>query len=174
MRTLEIRRHTMRVKPGQHLSQDGVTLARAVGADLARFTRVITSTVPRAYETAIAMGFAVDEERDELSRMPDGVDAALDWESGFAAVARAIKRGGPAGKYARAQASLWRSFAAALPDGAAALVISHGGIIEAGIVGCLPDLDYTAWGGPCGYCEGARLSFDGDRPVSAKIIRVTR
>jgi hypothetical protein len=31
MRTLELRRHTMHAKPGQHLIQAGVTLARRVG-----------------------------------------------------------------------------------------------------------------------------------------------
>jgi broad specificity phosphatase PhoE len=85
-----------------------------------------------------------------------------------------VAKGGPAAKYARAQARLWRSIAAQLPDGGAALVITHGGIIEAGTVGCLPGLDYAAWGGPCGYCEGARLSFDDDRPVAAQVLRVRR
>ena len=33
MRMLEVRRHTMRRKPGQHLSQEGIDLARLVGAE---------------------------------------------------------------------------------------------------------------------------------------------
>ena len=31
MRVLEVRRHSMRRKPGEHLSQDGIELARLVG-----------------------------------------------------------------------------------------------------------------------------------------------
>ncbi|MBZ0278386.1 MAG: hypothetical protein K8I60_19725, partial [Anaerolineae bacterium] len=71
MRYLEMRRHTIRIKPGQHLSQAGVTLARRVGETIGPFDRVITSTIPRAYETAIAMGFAVDEQLDELGTMDE-------------------------------------------------------------------------------------------------------
>lgn len=61
MRVLEVRRHTMRSKPGKHLSQAGVSLARHVGETMGSFDRVVTSTLARAFETAIAMGFAVDE-----------------------------------------------------------------------------------------------------------------
>jgi hypothetical protein len=46
---------------GSHLSARGVALARAVGAELGPIARVLTSTSPRAIETAIAMGLAVDE-----------------------------------------------------------------------------------------------------------------
>ncbi|MDQ2741632.1 MAG: hypothetical protein M3Z66_04960, partial [Chloroflexota bacterium] len=56
----------MRVKPGRHLSQAGVDLARRTGNQMGPFDRVITSTVARAYETAIAMGFAVDQQDDRL------------------------------------------------------------------------------------------------------------
>ena len=56
MRYLEHRRHSMRVQPGQHLNQAGVALARRVGETMGPFALVVTSTLPRAYETAIAMG----------------------------------------------------------------------------------------------------------------------
>tara|TARA_B100000315_G_C14265232_1_gene446099 strand:+ start:124 stop:297 length:174 start_codon:yes stop_codon:yes gene_type:complete len=42
MRTLEVRRHTMRRKPGQHLSQDGIELARVVGDQSDSFDLDIT------------------------------------------------------------------------------------------------------------------------------------
>ena len=61
MKTIEIRRHSIRSNPGVHLNQQGVTLARLVGQNLGPFDRVVTSTLPRAFETALAMGFAVDE-----------------------------------------------------------------------------------------------------------------
>ena len=54
MRTLDIRRHTMRRKPGAHLSQDGIALARLIGENAGPYDLVVTSTIPRAVETAIA------------------------------------------------------------------------------------------------------------------------
>src|SRR4051812_18346376 len=87
VRTIEHRRHTMRAKPGQHLTQEGVDLARRVGDGMGRFDRVVTSRVPRAYETAIAMGYAVDEQVEALSATPAGVGAEGDWRGRGAAVA---------------------------------------------------------------------------------------
>ncbi len=83
MPTIDHRRHAMRTKPGQHLSRTGVDLARRVGAgefgSVARYDLVVTSTVPRAYETAIAMGVAVDEQLEVLSTMDEPVLAELHW-----------------------------------------------------------------------------------------------
>ena len=103
MQHIEVRRHTMRVRPGQHLSQEGVDLARRVGGELGPFNRVITSTIPRAFETAIAMGFAVDEQLEQLGMMGDDVDAEVDWKAGFAEFARVIHRRGATARFARAQ-----------------------------------------------------------------------
>lgn len=63
MKTLEIRRHSVRKSGGgSQLSQEGVDYARRLGASMGPFAQVVTSVVPRARETAIAMGFAVDYE----------------------------------------------------------------------------------------------------------------
>jgi len=172
MRYVEVRRHSNRVKPGQHLSQAGVNLARRVGSSLGPHNRVITSTVPRAFETAIAMGFAVDEQLDQLSEMGDDVDAEIHWAAGFAEFARVIEQGGATARFARAQAKTWRSIARALPDEGRALLITHGGIVEAGAVACLPRADHSAWGPACDYCEGVRLSFNGETFTEAEILRV--
>src|SRR3712207_226910 len=51
-----------KVGGGSQLSQEGVNLARTLGGALGPFAQVVTSVVPRARETAIAMGFAVDYE----------------------------------------------------------------------------------------------------------------
>jgi broad specificity phosphatase PhoE len=67
---------------------------------------------------------------------------------------------------------LRRTIVASLPEGGAALVVSHGGILEAGAVGCAPDGDHDAWGTHCDYCEGIRLTFDGDRVIDAKVLRL--
>ncbi len=171
VRTLEVRRHTMRTKPGQHLSQAGVDRARRVGGTVGDFDRVVTSTVPRAYETAIAMGFAVDEQLAALNTLGAGVEQEIDWRRGCAAFAGVARHGGATAAFASRQAALWRQIVLSVPDGGRVLVITHGGIIEAGTVGCLPTADYTAWGPSCDYCEGVELRFDCDRWVGARLLR---
>jgi broad specificity phosphatase PhoE len=174
MRYVEVRRHSIRAKPGQHLSQAGINLARRKGSSIGPFHRVITSTLARAFETAIAMGFAVHEQLDQLSEMGSDVGAEIHWAAGFGEFARVVKQDTATARFARAQAELWRSIAKSLPDGGRALVITHGGIIEAGAVACLPEADHSAWGPACDYCEGVRLGFSGDAFAEAEILRVER
>jgi hypothetical protein len=52
-------------------------------------------------------------------------------------------------------------------------MISHGGIVEAGAIGCLPDAGHTAWGRALDYCEGVRLLHDGARFTGIEIVRLT-
>jgi hypothetical protein len=73
MRWLEVRRHSHTKKGtaggrGSHLSAQGVALARLVGGSLGPFAYVVTSASPRAVETAVAMGFAVDD----MVELPSG------------------------------------------------------------------------------------------------------
>jgi hypothetical protein len=79
LRTLEVRRHTMRLIPDHHLTQAGVELARRIGESTGPFQRVITSTLPRAFETALAMGFAVDEQNEVLSQLAPDVEDEIAW-----------------------------------------------------------------------------------------------
>lgn len=172
MRSVEIRRHTMRTKPGQHLSQAGVDLARLVGARLGPFDCVITSTIPRAFETALAMGFAVDDVDDAIALMDDDVNAEVGWPADFATWAQAIRKGGAASRYAYALAAFMNSIAQNLPDDGSALLISHGGIVEASAVASVMNADHASWGTYIRCCEGVRLIHDGERFVSARVLRV--
>lgn len=174
MRYLEVRRHAMRTRPGQHLSQAGVELAHRVGRALPPFNLVIASTALRAVETAEAMGLRVDEKIEQLSTLDPGVEAEVAWDAGFAAFAQAMRRGGATARFGIMQAALWRSIALRLPDGGRALILTHGGIIEAGAVACLPQADHAAWGPACGYLEGVRLAFNGENFVDAEILRVAQ
>ena len=61
MRYLEIRRHSRRIQPNEHLSQEGVDLARRIGKEAGPFDLVVSSPELRASETAVAMGFAVED-----------------------------------------------------------------------------------------------------------------
>jgi broad specificity phosphatase PhoE len=172
-RYLELRRHTMRNKPGDHVNQAGVDRARRVGFEMGSFDQVITSSLPRAFETAIAMGFAVDEQNPEFSFIPDDAMAEVNWEEGFPAWSRALRLNGLAGHYVRKQGRLLREIVAALPGGGAALVVSHGGILEAGAVGCAPEGDHDAWGTHCDYCEGICLTFEAGVVIDAKVLRLS-
>jgi broad specificity phosphatase PhoE len=173
MRTLEVRRHTMRTQPGKHLSQAGVDLARQTGASMGPFDRVITSKLPRAFETAIAMGFAVDDQIGLLASISDAVSDEFDWTGGFPAVAAAARQGNETSRYAAKLSQRWHRIVADLPSGSRTLMISHGGIVEAGAVGCLPDADHAAWGRALDYCEGVRLLHDGTQFAEIEIIRLS-
>lgn len=172
MKILEIRRHTYRTKPGQHLSQQGVTLARRVGEGIGPFERVITSTVPRAFETAIAMGFAVDEQMELMSSSGDDVELEVPWPQSPSAYASVIRNGGATARYANQLADFYHRLANDLADGSAALVINHGGIAEMGAVACLPGAEHAAWGPHFECCEGVRLFWNDGKFVSAEILRV--
>ena len=180
MRWLEVRRHSLTRKGpargrGSHLSADGVVLARLVGESLGPFALVVTSASPRAIETAVAMGFAVDDTVE----LPSGyVPGEVDhhdqwcWPHPYRTYAGLLGRGGDLATIAKVHRRVWTSVMEAVPDGAAALVVAHGGGIEPGLVACLPDADHELWGAPFGHCDGARLGFDEGGFVCVEFLRV--
>ncbi len=171
MRVIEHRRHAMRVKPGDHLSQAGVDLARRVGGTMERYDIVVTSPVARAFETALAMGFAVDEQWSVLFTPPEVADE-VNWEKGCAEYARAARLGGATAQYLSVLAEAFQALARRLPEGGRALVVSHGGVIEAATVACLPDKDYSGWDASCDYCEGVRFHLADGRFSDAEVLTV--
>ncbi len=168
MPTLEVRRHSIR-KPGagSQLSQEGVELARAVGATMGPFEHVVTTVSPRARETAIAMGFAVDHELVTLSfdseLFIDAADPVVtgDDKTPFATFAELIAKDGAFSRYVQSMAGVWRDLMTPLKSGSV-LVIGHSGEIEGALVTCFPHADHEAWGQLLGPCEGARLTFEGE------------
>ena len=172
MRYLEVRRHSMRVKPSQSLSPAGIELARQVGRTIGPYDLVVTSKLTRAVETAIEMGLTVSDRYAQLGILGDGVEDEIQWSKSFADFALLVRQGGPTARLAHDLAELWRSIILTVPEGGQALVIAHGGIIEAGAVACLTQADYSDWGPICGYCEGVRLSFDGDTFAGVEVLRL--
>ena len=83
-----------------------------------------------------------------------------------------LRGSGPAGEYAVWQAALLTEIADRLSDDGAALVISHGGIVEAGAVALLPDADHESCGEAIGYVEWVRLQFSGGRCTVVQMLRV--
>lgn len=181
MRTLEVRRHSMRkTGGGSQLSQEGVAFARRLGATMGPYACVVASVVPRARETAIAMGFAVDYELVTLELGDAMAQEMADdpWWVGlrpFAAGADLLAARGPTWRYASAMAALWRDLLNSIPDGSAALVIGHSGELELTLLACFPHADHATWGPPFGPCEGARLIYDGEPAhfASVSLIRTT-
>lgn len=170
MKTLELRRHSFRKQGGgSQLSQQGVTYARHLGATLGPFAYVVTSVMPRARETAIAMGFAVDQEV-VTAAADEGVYAEMEdsqwWAAPqpFVALAALIAGQGATWRYAHALLGLWRDILQPLPEGAAVLLIAHSGELESALVAAFPQADHATWGGLFAPCEGARLVFAGDPP----------
>jgi broad specificity phosphatase PhoE len=174
MKTIEIRRHSMRSIPGDHLNQTGVSLARRVGEGLGPFDLVVTSTLPRAFETAIAMGFAVHEQVELMSSFGADVESQVPWPQPFDVYARAVRREGGAQWYADQLKDFYLQLVDKLAEGRAALVINHGGVVELGVTASFPDADYESWGEAVSYCEGARLYWEDGKFVNAELLRVGR
>lgn len=180
MPVIEVRRHSTRKHGGgSQLAQEGVELARRVGSTMGAFNLVVTSVVPRARETAIAMGFAVDHELVTLASDPDlyAEAAVVDWAkstSPFEALASIVAGEGAYANYAHSMAAIWRDLLTPLQADARVLVVGHSGELEAALVACFPKAAHREWGAFFGPCEGARLTFDGEPAFfnSIKIIRV--
>lgn len=171
MQTLDILRHTMRRKPGVHLSREGIKLARLVAESVAPYDLVVTSTIPRAVETAIAMGFEVDQCIEALGQLPTVVDSELGWPSAFDRVAQIVAAQGGTARFAAEQAVLWRSILEQVPQAGRGLIVTHGLFVELGAVASLPDAAHASWGEAIGYCEGIRLQWDGVA-LRGEILRV--
>ena len=160
MKIIDHRRHSMRNIPDQHLNQEGVTLAREVGERSGSFQRVITSTIPRAFETAIAMGYAVDYTIGLLGTIDDRVEEEISWDAGFSEFSKEYVKNGIFTKWCKDLAKLHYESMNDLPDGSTVLIISHGGIVEASAVGLFPEYDFSKWKQSISYCEGIRITYE--------------
>ncbi|HNB39880.1 MAG TPA: phosphoglycerate mutase family protein [Anaerolineales bacterium] len=172
MKILEVRRHSIRHAGGDHLSQAGVALARNVGQNIGPFDFVSTSTLPRAFDTAIAMGFAVNEQNPLMNTYGGAVEREAPWPMPFFHYSEIVKQAGAAAKYAHDLMDYYLGILNHIPQGGSALVVNHGGVVELGVVACLPDADFSAWGDAVEYCEGARLFWDGGKFVNGEVLRL--
>lgn len=140
-------------------------MAREIGSHLGPFDLVLTSHSPRTLETAIAMSFAVDEQLEALGDIPQEVVEEIGhherwaWEHPFLTFARFVVRGGPTARMGKRQQEAWMNALESVPADGNILVISHGRVIESGLVTCIPDGDFTSWGAPFRHCEGIRMNF---------------
>ena len=167
MSVLEVRRHSIRkTDGGSQLSQKGVNLARELGTSIGPFKRVVTSVLPRCRETAIAMGFAVDQELVTLAGYDTHAELQdFEWKNPnnpYREIVGLIARGNDYALYANSMAGLWRDILTPLSADDQALFIGHSGEIEAALVACFPIGSHENWGRRFRPLEGARIHFDGD------------
>lgn len=175
MKTLEIRRHSIRAQGQDHLDQEGVELARSVGQSMGPFDYVVTSRYPRAFETAIAMGFAVNEQVEILSTYGEfNVEEEVPWPQTFFVYAIAMNSEGDVAKYGRKLAKYYEDIMNRIDDGHSALTVHHGGVVEIGVVACLPNMRFATWGRYIDYCEGARLYWQDGKFIKGEVLRVTK
>jgi broad specificity phosphatase PhoE len=83
-----------------------------------------------------------------------------------------IRADGSVARLARRQADLWRHVVEEAADGAKAMVISHGGLIEPGLVAALPDVAMHSLGTAFAHCEGVTLAYDGEMFLQAVLHRI--
>jgi broad specificity phosphatase PhoE len=180
-RTLQVWRHAYTKQGaargrGSHLSQAGVALARSIGASIGPFAFVAASDAPRTLETSIATGFAVDEVLDLAGDLWERAQSELAHRSArddpklYRRYLDLMRAGGVIAALGHRQAELWTRIIGNVPDGAQAVLISHGGLIEPGLVAVLPGWPHERWGRGFRHCEGVQLHHDGTRFVDADVL----
>ncbi len=172
-KTVALLRHAIRAITGKNLTQVGVNQAHAMTMQLPRPDRVISSPKPRAVQTAVAMGYAVDETFEEMAKMGADVDQDLGWTetASLAMLAGRLAAPGPAHAYARAQSALIREALTRVPDAGVLWVVSHGGVVECQLFGLLQAAAWPAHEPVFGRCEGAIVRVDADATYLQHILR---
>lgn len=173
MKIIEHRRHSRCDADGNHLIQPGVDLARKVGSNMDLFDYVITSPKERAYESAIAMGFAVNEIVKELGPYNKDIASEFTKEAHtFPRIHALLTQKTFTYQYARQQANLFLELSSKIQDGQKLLMISHGGVVDIPLVYLFPKIDHSAWGPVFGYCEGYRIKIEGNKIIDYELLRI--
>jgi broad specificity phosphatase PhoE len=168
MKFVEVFRHSKRGE-GKGLSEEGRELARQARTLLGpHYDLCVSSPKERARETLEAFGF----ERYEVD---EAFTAVNPWEPFDAEVSKLAKeRGVPplaacwalaeALNYLKMQGETFlgavKRIARKLPEDGHALVVSHGGILEAAALHGFPRYDLAELGGEIGFCEGVIFKFE--------------
>ena len=179
MKYVEVFRHSKRGE-GKGLSEEGRELARRARALLApHYDLCISSPKERACETMEALGF----DRYEID---EAFTAVNPWDPFDAQVAKVAKEKGiiplaacweipEALNYLKMEGETFlaavKRIARKLPEDGRALVVSHGGILEAAALHGCPRYDLAELGGEIGFCEGVVFKLDGDQLAGVEVKR---
>ena len=182
MKYVEVFRHSKRGE-GKGLSEQGRELARRARSLLAPpYGLIVSSPKERARETLEELGF----ERYEVD---DAFTAVNPWEPFDAQVSKLAKERGiiplaacweipEALNYLKLQGETFLSavkrLARKLPEEGRALVVSHGGILEAAALHGCARYDLAELGGEISFCEAAVFKFEGEELVGVEVKRLPR
>jgi broad specificity phosphatase PhoE len=177
---VEVFRHSKR-GDGKGLSEEGRELARRARSLLTPpYDLCVSSPKERARETLEAFGF----ERYEVD---EAFTALNPWEPFDAEVSRLAKERGiiplaacweipEALSYLKLQGETFlgavKRVARKLPEEGRALVLSHGGILEAAALHACPRSELSELGGEIGFCEGVAFKFDGEQLAGIEVKRL--
>ena len=182
MKHIEVFRHSKR-GDGKGLSEEGRELARRARSLLAtHFDLCVSSPKERARETIEAFGF----ERYEVD---EAFTAVSPWGPFDAEVSKLAKDRGiiplaacweipEALSYLKLQGKTFlaavKRIARKLPEEGRALVVSHGGILEAAALHGCARYELAEIGGEIGFCEGAVFKFDGEQLGGVELKRLAK
>ncbi|MCJ7502644.1 MAG: histidine phosphatase family protein [Acidobacteriia bacterium] len=182
MKYIEVFRHGKR-GAGKGLSEEGRELALRARALLAsHYDLCVSSPKERARETLEVFGF----ERYEVD---EAFTAINPWEPYDAEVTKLAKERGTiplaacweipeALNYLRMQGETFlgavKRVARKLPEEGRALVVSHGGILEAAALHGCARYDLAELGGEIGFCEGVVFKFDGEKLEATELKRLPK
>lgn len=179
MKFVEIFRHSKRGE-GKGLSEEGRQLARRARAMLApHYDLCVCSPKERARETMEAFGYnryevdeaftavnpwaPLDEAVQELAKVRGTSQLAACW-----GIPEALN-------YLRLQGETMmvaiKRIARKLPEGGRALVVSHGGILEAAALHACAAYALEEIGGEIGFCEGVVFKVDGENLAGIEMKR---
>ncbi len=169
MKIVEIRRHSVRDLPDEHLSEAGRQLAAEVGRSDGPFRLVVSSPKLRAQETALAMGFPPDEIDPRWYDLGDG---QVPWPLSFSEMLEQLAVNPRAAEVAAKFRTGVLDLLGRIPDGASVLIVAHGGVPELVAASWCAPATLEEMGPACRCMEGIRLEFDGSTCVAAAVLRV--
>ena len=180
MKYVEVFRHSKRGE-GKGLSEEGRELARRARSLLAPpYELIVSSPKERARETLEELGF-------ECYEVDDAFTAVNPWEPFDAQVIKLAEERGiiplaacweipEALKYLRLQGETFlgavKRLARKLPEEGRALVVSHGGILEAAALHGCARYDLAELGGEIRFCEAAVFKFEGENLAGVQVKRL--
>ncbi len=179
MRFVEVFRHSKRGE-GKGLSEEGRELAlRARSLLTPSYDLCVSSPKERARETMQAFGF-------ENYELDEAFTAVNPWEPFDAGVSKVARERGisqlaacwqipEALSYLKLQGETFlgavKRVARRLPENGRALVVSHGGILEAAALHGCARYELAELGGEIGFCEGVVFKFDGEDLAAVEMKR---
>lgn len=180
MRYVEVFRHSRRGE-GKGLSEEGKELARHGRTLLTHpYDLCISSPKERARETMEAMGFSHYETDEAFTAVNpwapfDDKVTGLAKERGIKPLA-ACWLVPEALSFLRLQGETFlsavRRVVRRLPEEGRALVVSHGGILEAAALHGCARYELSEIGGEIGFCEGVVFKFEGEELVGVEAKRL--